>query len=270
MTGPAIVIRGLAKSYPAVRGFSALARSPRTSGRVPALVDVSLEAGAGEVLGLLGPNGAGKTTLIEILATLLLPDTGSASVCGYDVVREPRQVRSSIGYAPSDTGTLYPRLTGAGNLRFFAVLREVESGRIGPRVAELFELVGLTRARDDRFERYSDGMKARLSLARALLADPPVLLLDEPTKSLDPLLQIEIREFMRDTLARALGKTVLLITHSLEEAAAVCDRVAILHEGRVVHVGPPGERGGQDLAAAFSRVVGQGQGHGQGRRDRTL
>ena len=257
MTRPVIATRRLTKAYPAVRGFRALARAPLSRTRVPALVDVSLDAEQGEVLGLLGPNGAGKTTLIEVLATLLLPDSGSATVCGSDVVREARLVRSRIGYAPSDTFTLYPRLTGAANLRFFALLRGLESRRIRSRIDELFELVGLTRAQDERFERYSDGMKARLSLARALLADPPVLLLDEPTRSLDPLLQIEIRGFMRDTLAKRLGKTLLLVTHSLEEAAAVCDRVAILHEGRLVHVGPPGAAGGGDLAAALARVAGQ-------------
>jgi ABC-2 type transport system ATP-binding protein len=260
MTGPVIVTRGLGKAYPALRGFRALARSPFDRPRVPALVDVSLEAGEGEVLGLLGPNGAGKSTLMEILATLLLPDAGTATVCGHDVVRDAGGVRSQIGYAPSDTFTLYPRLTGAANLTFFALLRGVEPKRIPSRIDELFDLVGLARSRDDRFERYSDGMKARLSLARALLADPPVLFLDEPTRSLDPLLQIEIRTFMRDTLAKQLGKTLLLVTHSLEEAAAVCDRVLILHEGRVVHIGPPGDRGGRDLAAAFARVAGQSAG----------
>ena len=256
MTGPAIVARGLGKGYPVLRGFRALTRSPFTRPRVPALVDVSLEVAPGEVMGLLGSNGAGKTTLMEILATLLLPDSGSAAVCGYDVVRDAPRVRTLIGYAPSDTDTLYPRLTGVANLRFFALLRDVEPERIPSRTDELFDLVGLSRAQDNRFERYSDGMKARLSLARALLADPPVLLLDEPTRSLDPLLQIEIRRFMRDTLAKRLGKTLLLVTHSLAEAAAVCDRVAILHGGRVMHVGPPGERGGADLAAAFARVAG--------------
>lgn len=256
MTDAALVTRGLGKAYPPIRGFTSLVKAPFTSVRVPALVDVTLEAAEGEVLGLVGRNGAGKTTLMEILATLLLPDTGSALLRGRDVVAEAASVRSLIGYAPSNSDTLYARLTGVANLRFFAWLRGVDPARIDSRIDELFELVGLRRAQDERFERYSDGMKARLSLARALLADPPVLLLDEPTRSLDPLLQREIRCFMRDTLAKGLGKTLLLVTHSLEEAASVCDRVVILDEGRVVYDGPPGAPGGADLAATFARVAG--------------
>ena len=255
MSAPVVAIRAVSKAYPAVQGYRALLRSPFRRERVPALADVTLDIGAGEVLGLLGPNGAGKTTLVEILATLLLPDAGSAVVGGHDVVREARAVRSLIGYAPSDTGTLHDRLTGAENLEFFGALRDVPPRRLSARIDELFDLVGLERARDDRFQRYSDGMKARLSLARALLADPPVLLLDEPTKSLDPVIQREIRTFLRDTLARRMRKTVLLVTHSVEEAVAVCDRVAIMHRGRLRYQGRPDTLGGGDLAGLMARIV---------------
>ena len=255
MTDPAVAIRGLSKAYPAVQGYRALLRSPFRNARLPALTDVTLDIGVGEVVGLLGPNAAGKTTLVEILATLLLPDAGSAVVGGHDVVREAGAVRSLIGYAPSDTDTLHGRLTGAENLEFFGVLRHVPPRRLPARIHDLFDLVGLERAQDDRFQRYSDGMKARLSLARALLADPPVLLLGEPTKSLDPVMQREIRTFFRETLVRRMRKTVLLVTHSVEEAVAVCDRVVIMHRGRLRYQGRPDTLGGGDLAGLMARIV---------------
>jgi len=224
------------------------------------LKGVSLEIRRGEAMGLVGPNGAGKTTLLEILSTLLLPTGGTVTVCGFDVVREAGQVRKVVSYCPSASENFYPRLTGIRNLEFFALLNNLSPQEAERKIRSLLELVELEGSGEVPFQRYSDGMKQRLALARALLTDPEVLLLDEPTRSLDPVLQGEIRKFVRERVVAEFGKTVLLVTHSLPEAEHVCDRLAILHRGEIVSVGTPAEIvkacGGGDLSAAFERAVG--------------
>jgi ABC-2 type transport system ATP-binding protein len=232
----------------------------RRFGSTEALHGVELTVAAGEIVGLVGANGAGKTTLVETLATLLLPTAGSAAICGFDVAADAKRVRERIGYAPANAHSFYPRLTAAANLRFFAVAAGLPRAEAGRRVAAVAQLVGLDGCGDVRFDRCSEGMMARLSIARALLTDAPVLLLDEPTRSLDPLCQAEIRRFLRVTAAGALGKAVLLVTHNLAEAASVCDRVVILDRGRIVAAAPPAElaaRGGIEtvLAAASGRAT---------------
>ena len=261
MSEPAISVQDLVKIFPAGSAFRSLLGTPSPRGK-EALRGVSLEVGAGEVLGLLGPNGAGKTTLLEILSTLLLPTSGQAWIAGYDVVKEAAAVRRILGYCPSGADNFYPRLTGASNLEFFGVLNDLSPQQARERARQVLELVGIDGAAGVVFQRYSDGMKQRLALARALLAEPKVLLLDEPTRGLDPVFQGEIRKFLRRTLVEKLGKTVLLVTHSLAEAEEVAGRLAILHEGRVVAAGTPAEIrrafGEADLAAAFERAVGVG------------
>jgi ABC-2 type transport system ATP-binding protein len=224
------------------------------------LKGVSLEVYPGEALGLLGPNGAGKTTLLEILCTLLLPTGGQASVGGYDVVREARKVRKVVSYCPSASDNFYPRLTGVANLEFYALLNNLSPQEARRKIQTVLDLVELDVRSDVPFQRYSEGMKQRLALARALLTDPELMLLDEPTRSLDPVLQEEIRKFVRERVVAKLGKTVLLVTHSLLEAEQVCDRLAILHRGQIVSIGTPEEikqaGGGENLTAAFQRAVG--------------
>ncbi len=198
-----------------------------------ALDGVDLEVRQGEVFGLLGPNGAGKTTLLKILSTLLLPTEGRATVNGHDVVEAPRRARQAVGYCLDTERSFYYRLTGMQNLAFFANLNNIGSREATTRIGEVLGMVGLNGAAGDPFMTYSKGMQQKLGLARALLTDPTILLLDEPTKSLDPGAAIEFRRFLRGTLAERLGKTILLVTHSLEEARECCDRVAILDQGRV-------------------------------------
>jgi ABC-2 type transport system ATP-binding protein len=203
----------------------------RAFGRRTVLCGVSFEVRRGEVFALAGANGSGKSTLIEILATLLAPTAGRAIVHGFDTVREPWAARLLIGYCPSNLQSFYPRLSGRRNLEFFAALYGVDPRASRKRVDSLIESVGLSEAGRDRVERYSDGMKARLCIARALLTDAPVLLLDEPTKSLDP----EGREAMRKLIlgsARSSGpRSVVWVTHDLDEAAAVSDRLGVLEGG---------------------------------------
>ncbi|MBI3327206.1 MAG: ABC transporter ATP-binding protein [Nitrospinae bacterium] len=240
MSATAIVIEHLTKTFPAIQGIGAFLW-PRRSAGVEALRGVTLEVVQGEVFGLLGPNGGGKTTLLEILATYLLPTGGRAWVNGHDVVWDPLAVRRAVGYCPAGARGFDQRLSGRRNLEFFALLSRLSCSQARDRVAHLWKLVGLDRFSDGLVARYSDGMRQRLALARALLTDPPVLLLDEPTRGLDPRTAVEWRHVLREQLVGALGITILLVTHGLLEAEEICDRVAILEQGKVVVVGRVGE-----------------------------
>ena len=201
-------------------------------GSVTALNGVDLTVKAGHVVALLGPNGAGKSTLTRILATLVLPDSGSASICGHDVVTRSAEVRNELGVTLSDERSWYWRLSGRQNLEFFAALYGYNRAGGRERTQELLELIDLADAADRRFDGYSAGMRARLSLARALLPDPPVLLLDEPTRSLDPVATAEFRRLVRD-LVDEHDISVLLTTHNLHEAAALANEVVVLVGGRI-------------------------------------
>jgi len=260
MSMVAIAIQKLTKTFSVGKILQTLQKNPPKKGGTEVLKGISLEVFQGEALGLLGPNGAGKTTLLEILSTLLLPTGGGATICGYDVVREAGQVRKVVSYCPSASENFYPRLTGMRNMEFFALLNNLSPREARRKIQTVLDLVELEPGNDVPFQLYSEGMKHRLALARALLTDPELLLLDEPTRSLDPVLQGEIRKFLRERVVAKLGKTVLLVTHSLLEAEQVCDRLAILHRGQIVRVGTPEEikkaSGGEDLTAAFERAVG--------------
>ncbi len=191
-------------------------------------------------MGLAGSNGAGKTTLLEILATTQLPTAGNGSVAGHDLVREHEAVKRRVGYCPADAESFYPRLTGRANLEFFAALHDLPPGAARRRVGEVLEMLGAPELAYVVFQHCSAGMKQKLGVARALLGDPPVLLFDEPTRSLDPEAQCEFHRLLRQTLVDALGKTILLVTHNLREAETVCDRVALLRDGRIAGVWPAG------------------------------
>ncbi|HEU5264034.1 MAG TPA: ABC transporter ATP-binding protein [Gaiellaceae bacterium] len=206
---------------------------------VEAVRGVSFEIEEGELFGLLGPNGAGKTTTIKMLITLLIPTSGTARVLGHDVVRDAQWVRRHIGYVFGGERGLYERLSGLDNLRYFAELYGVEARIQGRRIDELLELVALKGRERERVEGYSRGMKQRLHVARGLLHDPPVLFLDEPTIGLDPVGARELRALIA-SLAQG-GKTVLLTTHYMFEADALCDRIAVIAKGRIVAEGTPGE-----------------------------
>jgi ABC-2 type transport system ATP-binding protein len=221
-------------------GFSSR-RAARPGGGGPdwivAVDDVSLEVGRGEVFGLLGPNGAGKTTLIRILATLLQPTSGRAAICGYDTAAQPMQARASLGAVLAGERSLYWKLSGRENLEYFGALYHLPRARLTERIAALLSRMELTDRADELVERYSTGMKQRLSLARALLPDPPVLLLDEPTLGLDPQSARRLRELV--LTLKSEGRAVLLTTHYMEEADFLCDRVAIIDHGRVIALDTP-------------------------------
>jgi len=202
---------------------------------------INLQVREGEVFGLLGPNGAGKTTLIKILCTLIFPSAGTARVNGYDVLKESKKVRESIGYVTTDERSFYWRLTGRQNLEFFANLHNYYSSRARERVFELLEIVNLENRADDPFLSYSAGMKQRLAIARGLINDPRVLFMDEPTRSLDPKAAQSARDFISSYIIREQEKTIFLSTHNLSEAEQLCNRIAILDEGKIKIAGSPQE-----------------------------
>ena len=201
---------------------------------VNAIDDLTFEIKKGELFGLLGPNGAGKTTLVKMLCTILPPDHGTALINGYDVVKDTMNVKRSLGtlFSVGERGFFW-RLNGYRNLEFFAAIYNVPRQKRQERIMEVLKLVGLDNSAFELYQRYSGGMKRKLSLARTLLADPPVLLLDEPTAGLDVISSRNLRDFIRKTVQET-GKTVLYTTHYIEEAAQICTKIGILKQGKII------------------------------------
>jgi ABC-2 type transport system ATP-binding protein len=204
---------------------------------VEAVRGISFAVEQGELFGLLGPNGAGKTTTIKMLITLLLPTSGEARVLGHDVVADAREVRKRIGYVFGGDRGLYERLSALDNLRYFGELYGVSGKAQRLRIDEVLELVGLKGREQERVEGYSRGMRQRLHIARGILHDPEVVFLDEPTIGVDPVGARELRQTISDLIAG--GKTVLLTTHYMFEADALCDRIAVIAKGEIVGEGTP-------------------------------
>jgi ABC-2 type transport system ATP-binding protein len=199
--------------------------------------DVSFTVERGELFGLLGPNGAGKTTTVKMLTTLLLPTTGTANILSMDVVKQTAEVRRHIGFAFSGSRGLYNRLTAVQNLKYFAELYALDPELSRKRIPELLERMGLGERGDDRVETFSSGMVQRLHIARAMLHDPELLFLDEPTVGIDPVGSRELRQIIKDLIS--LGKTILLTTHYMAEAEELCGRIAIIKKGNIVALDSP-------------------------------
>jgi len=235
----AVVAKDLVKRYTTYLRRGVFKRVKKV---VHALKGVSFKVYYGEVFGLLGPNGAGKTTTVKILSTLLLPDSGEAYVAGYNVLSQPEKVRENIGVTLSVERGFFWKLTGRENLKYFGMLKGLRGEKLNGRVNYLLDKLGLEAmgVSDKLYEEYSLGMKARLSLSRALLTDPPILILDEPTLGLDPASARIIRSFLIK-LARDENKAVLVTTHNMFEAELICDRVAIIDEGKIVAIGRASE-----------------------------
>lgn len=238
---PAVVVERLRKQF----------------GRSTALDDLSLTVARGEIYGLLGPNGAGKTTALRILAGLLAPSGGRASIDGVDVAVAPREAQRRLGFLTGTTG-LYRRLTGREVLTYFGRLNGLSRADIASRIQELTGALDLAAVLDHRCEALSTGQRQRISVARAALHDPPVLILDEPTVGLDVLASRFLRDFV--SAERGRGKAILFSTHYLAEAELLCDRVGLLHRGRLLAEGPPRDLRGQaagaaSLEEAFLRLV---------------
>ena len=233
-----ITVDGLTKAFPVRRTWRDLAAHPFRRAELATVVDgVRFEVTGAEFFGLLGANGAGKTTLFRMLSTQLLPDSGSATIGGYDVVRDPGSVRRLLTPVVADERSLNWRLSARENLELFAELYGIPKNRVRSRIDDLLEAVELQGAGPKMVGTFSSGMKQRLLIARALLPQPRVLLLDEPTRSLDTVSARRFRHFLRDEIAGRQGCTVLLATHSAEEAFDLCNRVAVLDRGRLLAVG---------------------------------
>ncbi|MBK9924500.1 MAG: ABC transporter ATP-binding protein [Anaerolineales bacterium] len=199
-----------------------------------AVNDVSFDVYQGEVFGFLGPNGAGKTTTIKVIVGLLQPTSGSVKVAGYDIQKQSMLAKASSGYVP-DTPNLYAKLSGRELLRFVGDLYSVDRGQVAHRIDELLRMFDLTNAADDTVDSYSHGMQQKASLAAALMHDPKVLILDEPTVGLDPKSARLIKDILRQLADR--GAAVMLSTHILEIAERMCDRIGIINKGQLIAVG---------------------------------
>jgi sodium transport system ATP-binding protein len=199
-------------------------------GEVRAVDGIDFECRAGEIFGLLGANGAGKTTTLRMLATILAPTEGRATLMGYDAATEPEAVRRNLGFYSASTA-LYPRLTARETLEFFARINGVPSDRVTGRVTALVARFGLGEYADARVDRLSQGMKQKVSIARTVAHDPPVLIFDEPTVGLDVLNAIDMQKVIAEL--RAEGKAIIFSTHIMSEAEKLCDRIAIIHRGRI-------------------------------------
>jgi ABC-2 type transport system ATP-binding protein len=220
MTDCAIEVRNLTKKF---GGFTAVD-------------DVSFDVNDGEIFGFLGPNGAGKSTTIRILCTLARPTSGSAKVAGYDLIKDAAEVRRNIGLV-SEKMIMYEQLTAAENLRYFGRLHKMPKVKLERRIDELLALVDMTKWRDTQVKKFSTGMRQRINVIRALLPEPKIIFMDEPTLGLDPQTTLSIREIIRDINKK--GATVILTTHAMVEAEALSDRVAIIDHGKIAALDSP-------------------------------
>lgn len=235
----ALSIQNLSKTYPVP--FQRLRAFFRRPGKEPveALRNVSFDINTGEIFGLIGRNGAGKTTLTKIVATLVQPTTGTVTVRGHDTVSDDEHVRREIGLSTAEERSFYWRLTSEQNLLFFARLHGLSDRTAKQRINELFALLELEEVARRRFGELSTGNKQRLAVARALLSSPPVLLLDEPTRSLDPLAAARMRNIIRSLAQQDPPVTILFTSHNLAEVETLCARVAIISRGRIRAIDTP-------------------------------
>jgi sodium transport system ATP-binding protein len=227
-------------------------------GEIRAVDDVSFTCKQGEVFGLLGPNGAGKTTTLRLLSTALRPTSGTALISGTDIVEEPQEVRRQIGFLSGNTG-LYGRLTAREMVAYFGRLYGMKKAQIVARTTLLFDMLEMNDFADSRNDKLSTGMKQKVSIARSVLHDPPVMVFDEPTSGLDVMSSRTIVEFIRR--CRNDGKCVIFSTHIMSEATRLCDRIAIIHNGKIYFEGTVPDiltRTGMDnLEDAFIKTVGE-------------
>jgi sodium transport system ATP-binding protein len=228
----------------------------RKRGEIRALDGVDFRCEPGRIFGLLGVNGAGKTTCLRLLATILRPTSGAASVHGFDIASEPEKVRASIGFLSTATA-LYGRLTAFEVVEYFGRLHGMDDGALHPRIDTLFEALGMNEFRDRRCDKLSTGMKQKTSIARTLVHDPPVMIFDEPTLGLDVLTARTVLGFIRQCGQR--GKTVIFSTHVMSEVEKLCDSIAIIHGGRILADGPLAQlrerAGAESLEDIFIKVV---------------
>ncbi len=232
--------------------------SDKKKGKIRAVDNVSIECKPGRIFGLLGLNGAGKTTLMRLLSTSLKPTSGTAQVKGYDILNEPGKVKKEIGFLSSDTG-LYPRLTAFEIVTYFARLNGMSDESIKRRVDEIFEILDMNEFGNQKIDKLSTGMKQKVSIARTMVHDPDVLILDEPTLGLDVITSRSIIDFIKSSKEK--GKCVMFSTHVMHEAEKLCDDIAIIHKGRILDVRTLADYRKKtnlnDLDDIFVKIVGE-------------
>lgn len=229
-----IDVDNITMRFPKARSIHELIRHPfRKNETFPALIDIDLHFQQGDRVALLGPNGAGKTTLLKLIGGLLLPTEGEIRVNGFSTLRDNGPARRSVGFVMNEERSFFWRLTGRQNLEFFGALDNLQGRLLQARIDELIELVGLGDAAGKPFSNYSTGMKQRLAMARGLLADPDVLILDEPTRALDPLACEDLMELILQRIHADAGKTLLIATHRFDEVRRLCEKVLVIHQGRI-------------------------------------
>ncbi len=262
MAGSALAVEQIEKYFPVPQAGIRAFLNPFAPLTHPALLGVSFQVGAGEVAGLIGANGSGKSTLLRILATLLVPTRGSARVAGHDVERQASQVRTHLGFHSATDGGFYSRLTARENLIFFAAMNGLFQAEAARRLDELTELMGMEEFLGSQVRTLSTGQVHRLGLARAMIHRPSVLLLDEPTRSLDPIAAAEFRRFLKSQLVERYGTTVLFASHTLAEVEQLANRVILLNRGRLIACDSPRslreKTGSATLEEALERLTPPG------------
>ncbi|MHB8413068.1 MAG: ABC transporter ATP-binding protein [Candidatus Acidiferrales bacterium] len=259
MADRAIVVENLEKYFPPAHSGWRVLLQPVAPLTVRALAGISFSVEPGETVALIGENGAGKSTLLRVLATLILPTRGHAQISGCDVERDGPNARKYLGYFTSGDEGFYGRLTGRENLRLFAAMNNLFRAPAARRIGELADLLGLVDVLDRQARTYSTGKLQRLGLARSLLHTPSVLLLDEPTRSLDPLTAAEFRRFLKSEIVGRLGTTLLFASHTLSEVEELADHVVLLGEGHVRALDTPrnlcAKTGTAHLQEAIERLM---------------
>lgn len=253
-----VSVQGLTKRFSIRRSWRETVLAPR-SGKQATVVDrVSFDVAEGEIFGLLGQNGAGKTTIFKMLTTLILPDDGRAMVAGFDVELEPVGVRRVLAPVIANERSLFWRLSARENVRLFSAMQGLRGDAARAEESRVLSVVGLSDTGEKMVGEFSSGMRQRLLIARALIATPRVLLLDEPTRSLDPISARDFRAFLRETVVGQQGCTVLLATHDADEVWDLCDRVGVLEKGRLLAVDATSalrHRAGSDRYRAWIRAT---------------
>ncbi|MGC2706417.1 MAG: ABC transporter ATP-binding protein [Candidatus Acidiferrales bacterium] len=262
MSSPAIFVESLEKYFPPARsGWRALLQ-PVARPTERALAGISFSVQPAESVAIVGPNGAGKSTLLRVLATLILPTRGCASIGGCDVERETSRARRQFGYHTGGDEGFYARLSGRENLAFFAAMNNISGVEARRRIKLIAERMGISGELDRQVRTFSTGTMHRLGLARALLHEPAILLLDEPTRSLDPLAAADFRRILKEDLVRQRGTTLLFASHTLSEVEQIADRVILLEDGRIIAFDSPRGLCAAAAAATFEGAVTRLARHG--------
>lgn len=230
-------ISNVSMSYSKSRRYKEIFKYPFKKLYTNAISNVNIDIQNGDKVAFLGPNGAGKTTLLKLIGGLLFPTTGYIKVDGYDTIASNIEARKSVGYILNEERSFYWRLSGFQNLEFFGALDNLFGASLHQKIYELIDLVGLKGAESGLVGTYSSGMKQKLAIARGLLSDPKILILDEPTRTLDPIAAEEVKNLITKKMQHEKERTLLIATHRLEEAEAICNKICVVNKGNIVYYG---------------------------------